>query len=538
MKPWFLAMVLALAACGSAETPVPAPYAFTGPAWYKDVVLYQVWLRSFADSDGDGIGDLKGLTARLDYIASLGVGALWLSPFHPTPYQDSGYDVADYLGVDPAYGTLDDFDALVAAAHARGMRVLNDLVLNHTSDRHAWFAASRSARTDPKRDWYVWSDDPPPFQCPQTDPTHFGTERWTLDPATGQRYYHQFKTYQPDLNYWNPEVRSAVQDVVRFWLDRGADGFRVDAIGCLYEEGAATAPGGVEICQSHPKTHEFLKGMRSILDGYADRVMLAEAWQPEFFGNGRDEFHLAFSNDAEVGLQLAAMLDDPSGIFNVLPQMFAQMPAEAQVACWLSNHDFGRVMSKVDGDADRAATVAVLLMTLPCTPIVYYGDEVGMAHGTGVVVDGRDQARTPMAWSGGAGAGFTTGTSWLPPSPDPGTANVAAQDGKPGTLLTLYRDLGALRNRVGSLGGRDWAVVPAAGDGAPFAYVRGPEGRRVLVVINGGAAPATGVFDVSAYVRKPTACAIAKGTAPALDPAGATAWKVDLPARGYLVCEL
>ena len=523
------------------DTPGPdaGPYRFTGPGWYRDAVLYQVWVRSYADSDGDGIGDLKGILARLDPIAALGVGAIWLSPFHPTPYKDSGYDVADYYGVDPAYGTLADWDALVAAAHARGIRVMDDIVLNHTSSEHEWFKASRSSREDPKRDWYVWSDDPPPFACPNSDTKNFGSERWTLDPVTGQRYYHMFKVDQPDLNYDNPDVASAIQDVVRFWLDRGVDGYRVDAIGSLIEEPASPATGGVEVCDASPRTHAYLKGLRTVVDGYPDRVMLAEAWQPEFFGNGRDEFQMAFSNDAQVGLLGAAMTDNPAGVFDMMPGMFAAMPAEAQVACWLSNHDMGRISAQLENDPGREAVAAVMLLTVPCTPIVYYGDEVGMAHGTGVVVDGRDRARTPMAWNAGPGVGFTTGTPWLAPSPDPqGTSNVAAQDGVAGSLLTLYRDLIALRNRVGSLGGREWAAVPVvAGDG-PYAYVRGPEGARVLVVLNAGDAPASATLDASAFVTRPADCAVAKGTAGALDPVGAAAWPVDLPARGYLVCEL
>lgn len=262
-----LLLVLTAACGGSSSAPANR---FSGPEWYRDVVFYQVWVRSYADSNGDGIGDLRGLRDRLDYIAALGVGGLWLSPMYPTPYVDSGYDVADYTDINPDYGTLADYDALVAAAHARGIRVFNDLVLNHTSSEHPWFVESRASRNNPRRDWYVWADEPL-YACPNAASQAFGAERWTFDPATGQRYYHQFYPQQPDLNYWNPVVRDTMLEQVRFWLDRGTDGFRVDAIGALFEEPASTAPGGKEICADHPMTHAYLKRLRSVLDGYAER---------------------------------------------------------------------------------------------------------------------------------------------------------------------------------------------------------------------------------------------------------------------------
>lgn len=528
-------LLLFTSACGESSAPASRS---TDPGWYRDAVLYEVWVRSYADSDGDGIGDLRGLRERLDYIASLGVGAIWLSPFYPTPYFDSGYDVADYVDVDPHYGTLADYDALVAAAHARGLRVFNDLVLNHTSSEHPWFVESRSSRDNPRRDWYVWADAPL-YACPNADPKAFGTERWTLDAATGQLYYHQFYPQQPDLNYWNPVVRDTMLDQVRFWLDRGADGFRVDAIATLFEEAASTAPGGKEICTDHPLTHEYLKRLRGVLDGYPDKAMLAEAWDTRYFGNGSDEFHMSMNATITVGLQTGLSYNRPSVTLQAYLSALQKTPNGGQLAPWLSNHDFGRVMNLVNGDERRAAVAAVLLLTLPGTPIVYYGDEVGMTHGTGVVVDYRDRARTPMAWTADPGTGFTTGTPWLPPSPDPGGANVAAQDGIPGSLLTLYRQVIALRNRVGILGTGTLTVLtsPYPANTGLAGFVRSQGDRRVLVLVNAGEAAADVAWNLSGVVTRPASCPVANFTPPPLAPDTAAAWRPPLPAYGYVICE-
>lgn len=534
-------LLLALiAACGNepAATPAAPSPRFTESGWYRDVVFYQIWVRSYADSDGDGIGDLRGLRDRLDYIAALGVGGLWLSPFYPTPYVDSGYDVADYVDVDPAYGTLADYDTLVAEAHARGIRVFNDLVLNHTSSEHPWFIESRSSRDNPRRDWYVWADVPL-YACPNADAQAFGTERWTLDATTGQRYYHQFYPQQPDLNYWNPAVRDTMLDQVRFWLDRGTDGFRVDAISTLFEEPASTAPGGKEICSGHPMTHAYLKRLRGVLDGYHQRAMLAEAFDTSYFGNGADEFHMSMSGPITVGLRTGLGLNQPSLTLGAYLSVLAKAPPGAQVAPWLSNHDFGRIMPSVGGDARRAALGAVLLLTLPGTPIVYYGDEVGMGHGTDVVVDYRDRARTPMAWAAGPGAGFTTGTPWLAAAPDSGGANVAAQEGAPGSLLTLYRRLIAFRNRVGILGTASLALVasPAPATGALAGFLREQGDRRVLVLVNAQESAVDMAWDLSAVVTRPASCPVANFAPPPLAPDTAAAWRPTLPAFGYVICE-
>lgn len=469
----------------------PPPFRLEGADWYRDAVFYHVWVRSFRDTDGDGIGDLQGVIEGLDHVASLGVDAIWLSPFYPTPYFDSGYDVADYTGVDPEYGTLADWDALLAEAHDRGIRIWGDLVLNHTSIAHPWFAASRRGPDDPKRDWYVWADAPA-YHCPPIDAAVFGEDPWAQDPASGAYYFHRFYPEQPDLNYRNPAVAEAMRDVARFWLDRGADGFRVDAITALYEDLPGT-PEEAFRCDDHPETHAYLKTLRGVLDEYEGRAMLAEAWAKpgataEYFGDGSDEFHMSFSRELVLAMQATFLYDNPGALVSAFAAAGEPLPDGAHWGLFLSNHDQPRIMASVGDDHDRAAMAAVLLLTLPGTPFIYYGDEVGVTNGAEVVVDHRDRSRTPMPWNAEPGLGFTTGqTFWLAPAPGWETANVADQEGDPVSLLSLYRGLVALRRSSGVFGAGDFVPLDAPEHaGRLLVFRRGTTDKGALVLVHFG----------------------------------------------------
>jgi alpha-glucosidase len=486
-------------------TAPPPPHRLEGPEWYREAVFYHIWVRSFRDSDGDGIGDLRGVTERLEHVASLGVDAIWLSPYYPTPYFDSGYDVADFTAIDPEYGTLADWDALLEEAHARGIRVWGDLVLNHTSIDHPWFQASRSAPGDPRRDWYIWADAPA-FQCPPIDAAVFGTDPWTQDPATGAYYFHRFYPQQPDLNYRNPAVAEAMQDVARFWLDRGVDGFRVDAITTLVEDPPGT-PANEFRCDDHPGTHDFLKTLRGVLDAYEGRAMLAEAWASPgataaYFGDGSDEFHMSVSRELVVAMQAAFLYDNPGALAAAVAAAGAPLPPGAQWGLFLSNHDQPRIMASVGNSADRAAMAAVLLLTLPGTPFIYYGDEVGVTNGAGVVVDLRDRSRTPMPWSDAPGLGFTDGEAfWLDPAPGWETANVAAQDGDPASLLSLYRGLVAVRRDAGVFGAGAFVPLDTPEHGGRLlVFRRGTPAAGALVLVHFGDSVLPGGLDLSSLL--------------------------------------
>jgi alpha-glucosidase len=491
--------------------------------WWRHGVIYQIYPRSFADSGGDGVGDLRGITARLDHLNdgtgdSLGVDAIWLSPFYPSPMADFGYDVADYTGVDPLFGTLDDFDALVAGAHARGIRVIIDLVPNHTSDRHPWFVESRSSRDNPKRDWYVWADPKPDGSPPNNWISSFprAGRAWTFDERTDQWYLHSFTPQQPDLNWWNPEVREVMDEVMRFWLDRGVDGFRVDVAhkmardpelldNPLVELGAAEQDAGAEariarLAKLHsvdrrdedwPEVHDIVRRFRRTLDAYDDRMAVGEVYLLDlvrlarYYGSGQDEFHLAhnfvFLTQPWKAAAFRAVVDEFVGL----------LPPDAWPAWMLGDHDVPRIASRYDEDGNgrvRARVAALMLLTLRGTPFVYAGDEIGMTDGEVpadrvVDVDGRDPQRTPMQWDGSPGAGFSTGDPWLPVGRDAATVNVAAQRDDPASMLSLYRRLVWYRKGSAALRFGDYASLPDAPDGC-YAYLRVTDDERLLVALN------------------------------------------------------
>jgi len=471
--------------------------------WWRHGVVYQIYPRSFADSNGDGVGDLPGITSKLDHLndgtpGSLGVDAIWLSPFYPSPLADFGYDVSDHCAVDPSYGTLEDFDRLVGECHRRSIRVIVDLVPNHTSDRHEWFLASRSARDDPKRDWYVWadprSDGSPPnnwlsvFQTGSDPPS-----AWTLDAGTGQYYLHSFLPEQPDLNWLNPEIRDAMRDVVRFWLDRGVDGFRVDAVQRIGHD-PTLRDDPMTSDQRYPEdlpiAREVVRGFRQVIDTYRDRMMVGEVYLLDtermvaFYGGGNDELHLVFN---------FSFLNQPwgaEGFRSAIERFEAILPPGAWPDYTLSNHDHPRTTTRYGAGGvgeERARLAAMMLLSLRGTPFLYYGEEIGMRD-----VDiprrdwldpiGRDGCRTPMRWSAEPGAGFTTGNPWLPIGSDLERVNVAAQHEDADSMLSLYRQLIWLRKSSPALERGGYRSLHDGED--LLVFVRGTDSEEVLVALN------------------------------------------------------
>jgi alpha-glucosidase len=442
--------------------------------WWQSGVVYQIYPRSFLDTTGDGIGDLEGIRRRLDHLAWLGVDALWLSPVFRSPMKDFGYDVADYCDVDPLFGTLADLDRLIGEAHALGLRVLLDWVPNHTSDQHPWFVESRRSRTSPKRDWYWWRDPAPGGGPPNDWKAAFprGIDAWTLDAGTGQYYLHQFLPEQPDLNWDNPDVVRAMHDVVRFWFDRGVDGFRVDvAHGIGKDPALPDEPPewrGVPhaALNEHPSTHAHLRALRRIADAYpGDRVLVGEIFQhfvrahERYFGHG-DELHLAFDLPASVSTPWVA----PAWRARIT-DVTARLDPQGAWPTWvLSNHDTPRHRSRFASEA-RARAAAVLLLTLRGTPFLYAGEEIGLedAH---VLPDRRvdpghrDGCRAPIPWDATPTHGWPTTDPWLPWPPEPESRNATRQRADERSILHLYHRLLITRRtssalRTGALTLRD-----------------------------------------------------------------------------------
>lgn len=407
--------------------------AMTPPDWYKDAVFYQLHVKTFCDSNADGVGDFCGLTSRLDYVKDLGVDCLWLLPMYPSPFRDDGYDIADYCSIHPSYGTMDDFRAFLDAAHSRGMRVITELVVNHTSDQHQWFKEARSSRDHPRRDYYVWSDTDEGYPGVRIIFTDTERSNWAWDPDTKQYYWHRFFSHQPDLNYDNPAVREEIWNVMKFWLDIGVDGFRVDAVPYLIEREGTS-------CENLPETHDVLKFLRRRLDEhYTDKVLLAEANQwPEdvrhYFGDN-DEFHMAFHFPVMPRMFMALRLEDRKPLVEIIERT-PPIPDSCQWGIFLRNHDEltlemvsdverqymyeeyardpvarinvgirRRLAPLLEGDRRRIELMMGLLMSLPGSPFMYYGDEIGM--GDNIYLGDRNGVRTPMQWTGGWNAGFS-----------------------------------------------------------------------------------------------------------------------------------
>jgi len=495
--------------------------------WWQTGIVYQIYPRSYQDSNGDGIGDLPGVTRRLDYIAGLGVDAVWLSPIYPSPMHDFGYDVADYCGINPMFGTMDDFDTLLAETHRRGLKLILDLVPNHTSDEHEWFIESRSSRDNPKRNWYIWRDPAPDGGPPNNWLSHFGGVAWTFDEATGQYYMHQFVRQQPELNYRHPEVLPAILDSMRFWLDKGVDGFRVDVMPMMMkDEQLRDEPlnpnwNGVDpfarlqhiYTQNLPEVHDLVRQMRGVLDEYDDRMMVGEIYLPlpdlmKYYGENLDECHLPFNFNliAQGDFRNLTPWHAPT-IRRVVDEYEAALPSGGWPNWVLGNHDVIRAATRFSQAAARTANM--LLLTLRGTPTTYYGEEIGMenvpippefvqdppAVNQPEIADmvGRDPARTPMQWDGSANAGFTAPgvQPWLPLAADYASRNVARQEAEPASMLNLYRALTTLRRTEPALHAGDYQSVET-GQPDVFAYLRtAPDGARFLIALNFVDAPCT-----------------------------------------------
>ncbi len=486
------------------------------PLWYKDAILYEVHVRTFRDSNGDGIGDFRGLVEKLDYVEDLGVNTLWLLPFYPSPLKDDGYDIADYTNVHPSYGTLDDFKLFLDEAHRRGMRVLTELVLNHTSDQHPWFQEARRSPDNPRRDWYVWSDTLERYQGARIIFTDTEQSNWAWDPASKSYYWHRFFSHQPDLNYDNPAVREEVWKVMKFWLDAGVDAFRLDAVPYLVEREGTN-------CENLPETHEVLRSLRRRLDeSYSGRFFLAEAnqWPSDvraYFGQG-DECHAAFHFPLMPRMFMAVRLEDRKPVIEILEKT-PQIPENCQWATFLRNHDEltlemvtdeerdylydeyardktmrlnvgirRRLAPLMDDDRRRVELMNGLLLSLPGSPILYYGDEIGM--GDNVYLGDRNGVRTPMQWTGGWNAGFSNADPemlCLPLISNPiygfQAVNVESQRRSAHSLLSWMKRIIRVRKatRVFSRGSLEF-LTPA--NHRVLAYLRELGEERVLVVNN------------------------------------------------------
>jgi len=455
------------------------------PLWYKDAVFYQLHVKSFVDSNADGIGDFPGLTSKLDHLSSLGVDCLWLQPIYPSPFRDDGYDISDYTNIHPSYGTLDDFKNFLGQAHERGLRVIIELVLNHTSDQHAWFQEARSSTDNPRRDWYVWSDTDDRYRGVRIIFIDTELSNWAWDPVSKAYYWHRFFSHQPDLNYDNPAVREEIWNVMKFWLDLGVDGFRVDAVPYLVEREGTS-------CENLPETHVVLKELRARVDAhFSDKVLLAEAnmWPEDvrpYFGDG-DEFHMSFHFPIMPRMFMALRLEDRKPLIDIIERT-PSIPDTCQWGLFLRNHDeltlemvsdierqymwdeyakdprarinLGirrRLAPLMDGDRRRVELMSGLLLSLPGSPIIYYGDEIGM--GDNVYLGDRNSVRTPMQWNSGVNAGYSTADPerlWLPLISNAvygyQAINVASQERNTTSLLNWMRRVIDVRRSTHAFG--------------------------------------------------------------------------------------
>ncbi len=500
--------------------------------WWKHAVIYEIYPRSFQDSNGDGVGDLNGISSRLDYLRDLGIDAIWICPMYPSPLVDFGYDISDYTAIDPLYGTLADFDRLISEAKKRNIRVIMDYVANHTSDQHPWFKESRASRTNPKRDWYIWREGKGRGQPPSNWLSWFGHSAWTLDPATHQYYYHYFYKEQPDLNWRNPQVRKAMYDVMRFWLDRGVAGFRVDAVSRLFENpdlhDDPILPGknpygdpNIEhkYTDNLPEVHEVLREMRHIVAQYpGDPVLISEADEPNI-----TELTRMYGNDDEIQLPMDFQIADVNRLsapdFRRLLDEIERNSAHGQPFYFFGNHDQPRQWDRYgDGvhNDQIAKLMAALLLTTRATPLLYYGEEIGMRttppERREDVQDpigkigwpeekGRDGERTPMQWDNSKNAGFSAANhTWLPVPPSFTEYNVAVESRDPDSILSFYKRVLALRRSEPAL--KSGGCVSLDRDNpSVLSFLRTSPGGSdsILVVLNMANEPKNVRFDLTEY---------------------------------------
>jgi len=517
-------LILSLCVVSSFSSAQSKPVDAEGHQWWQHAVFYEIYPRSFADSNNDGIGDLKGIESKLGYLQKLGVDAIWITPCYPSPQVDFGYDVSDYESIDPMYGTLADFDHLAEAAKKKHIRIIMDFVINHTSDQHPWFLDSKLSRTSSHRDWYIWRDGKGDGELPNNWISGFGGSTWKLDPTTGQYYYHYFATAQPDLNWRNPLVEKAMFDVTRFWYKHGVSGFRLDAVDLLFEDpelrdnpvlegkNEMGDPKTREIYNDKlPENHDVLRRLRVVADEN-NAVLVGETYTDsaaelkEYYGSHNDEIQLPMDF-------MFCQVDKLSA-----PEFRRQIALAESTGGWptyvIGNHDMERSYVRYgDGkhNDEIAKLMAALYLTLRGTPIMYYGEEIGMTNNNptrkedvkdpmGItgwpVYKGRDGERTPMQWSDGPNAGFTRGTPWLPIPPSYKKYNVQSESRDPDSILDFYRHLLALRRRDPALLEGDY--FPLNEDNANvLSYLRRYQNEAVLVALNMSASPQAVNFDLT-----------------------------------------
>jgi maltose alpha-D-glucosyltransferase/alpha-amylase len=537
------------------------------PLWFKRAVFYEIHIRGFFDSNDDGAGDLRGIQDKLDYLQWLGVDCIWLLPMYASPLRDGGYDIADFFQIHPDYGTVEDFRNLVEAAHERGIRIIADLVVNHTSSDHPWFQESRSSPDSPKRDWYVWSDNDERYPDARIIFVDSEPSNWTWDPVAGQYYWHRFFSHQPDLNYDNAEVREAMLEVLRFWLDLGIDGFRLDAVPYLFERDGTNG-------ENLPETHDFLRRLRAEVDSrYPDRVLLAEANQwPEdvvaYFGEG-DECHMAFHFPVMPRMFMSLRREDATPMYEILDRT-PTIPGNAQWGLFLRNHDeltlemvtdeerdymyaeyakdprmklnLGirrRLAPLLDNGRDESELMHAIMFSLPGSPVLYYGDEIGM--GDNVFLGDRDGVRTPMQWTGDRNGGFSRADFaqlYLPPLMDPvwgfQACNVEAQLRTPTSFLRWLHRFIALRKQHPVFGLGSYMPLPTDNPRV-FAHVRQYEDDVVLCVHNLARSAQPVQLDLSMFISRVPEEMFGRTSFPAI---GELPYLLTLAPRGFFWFDL
>jgi alpha-glucosidase len=558
VSAWLLLTLFVAAATKENSAVMPPNPTADRPDWWKTAVFYELYPRSFADSDNDGTGDLKGITSHLDYLQMLGIDAIWITPCFPSPQVDFGYDVSDYRAIDPRYGTLADFDRLVSEARKRNIKVILDFVVNHSSDQHHWFQESRKSKTNPYSDYYIWRDGKAPGQPPNNWLSVFGGPAWEFDSTRGQWYYHAFDYRQPDLNWRNFAVEKEMFDAVRFWFDRGVYGFRLDAVDTLFEDpklrdNPSTPEKYAFVVNQQqrlytanlPEVHTELQKLRKVTDAYSGRVLIGETWTStseklaEYYGPNNNELHMPMYFNFTMINKLSA----PE--FREKIAAIESNPVKGWPVYVLSNHDIRRWLDRY-GDGEHNPQIAKLMsalyLTLRGTPILYYGEEIGMVNSDPTrledVLDvvgkrgwpkdkGRDGERTPMQWDSTINAGFNTGDKpWLPVAANHATVNVASEDADPDSLLNWYRQLIKLRRTMPAFSEGSYSALDETNPDI-LSYRRETKHSRVLVVLNMSAKAQT--------VKVPTDSRVLLRSAATLQSAASS---IDLAPYGSVVLEL